>query len=69
MTVTSNDQGQQNMWAVEPQMYISDADAEKYGMLTYAERAEQTNGRFAMCGLVAALISYATTGNLYFGVF
>lgn len=68
MTVTTNDRGQQNMWAVEPQMYISDADAEKYGMLTYAERAEQANGRWAMLGFVAALVSYATTGNLYFGI-
>ena len=67
--ITSNEHGQQNMWAREPQMYISDADAEKYGMLTYAERAEQANSRWAMCGIVAGFISYALTGNLFFGIF
>jgi hypothetical protein len=69
MTVTSNDRGQQNMWAVEPQMYISDADAEKYGMLTYAERAEQANSRWAMIGIMSAFISYFTTGKLFFFIF
>ena len=69
MTVTSNEYGQQNMWAKEPVMYISDADAEKYGMLTYAERAERANGRWAMMGFVAGIISYAATGNFFFGVF
>ena len=68
MTVTSNEFGQQNMWAKEPRMYISKEDAEKYGLETYAERAEKTNGRWAMMGFVSLLISYATTGNLFFGV-
>ena len=69
MTVTTNDRGQQNMWAIEPPVYISDEDALKYGMKTYAERAESANGRWAMLGIVAGFISYALTGNLYFGVF
>lgn len=68
MTVTTNDRGQQNMWAKEPVMYISDADAEKYGMLTYAERAEQANGRWAMLGFVAGIVSYVATGNFFFGI-
>ena len=68
MTVTSNEFGQQNMWAKEPRMYISKEDAEKYGLETYAERAEKTNGRYAMIGFVSLLVSYALTGNLYFGV-
>jgi hypothetical protein len=68
MTVTSNEFGQQNMWAKEPRMYISKEDQEKYGLETYAERAEKTNGRYAMLGIVAGFISYALTGNLYFGV-
>lgn len=68
MTVTSNELGQQNMWAKEPRMYISKEDAEKYGLETYAERAEKTNGRYAMIGFVSLLVSYALTGNLYFGV-
>ena len=68
MTVTSNEFGQQNMWAKEPRMYISKEDQEKYGLETYAERAEKTNGRYAMLGIVAGFISYALTGNLFFGV-
>ena len=68
MTVTTNEHGQQNMFANEPQMYISKTDAERYGYETYAERAEKLNGRTAMMGFVAALISYAFTGKLFFGV-
>jgi hypothetical protein len=68
MTVTTNDRGQQNMFAREPKMYISDEDAAKYGMMTHNERAELANGKFAMLGFVAAIISYATTGHLFFGV-
>ena len=68
MTVTTNEFGQQNMFAKEPKMYISDADAIKYGMMTHNERAELANGKFAMLGFVAAIISYATTGHLFFGV-
>ena len=67
MTVTTNEFGQQNMFAKEPQMYVSKTDAERYGYETYAERAEkQLNGRVAMLGFVAAVISYATTGSLFF---
>lgn len=66
MTVTTNDRGQQNMWAKEPRMYISQTDAERYGLETYAERAEKLNGRTAMLGFVAAVLSYATTGSLFF---
>ncbi len=68
MTVTTNDRGQQNMWAIEPPVYISDEDAKKYGMKSYAERAESANGRWAMLGIVAGFISYALTGHLFFGV-
>ena len=68
MTVTSNEHGQQNMWAVEPQMFIDPSYTEKYGMETYAERAEKLNGRFAMLGFVAGIVSYAITGNFFFGV-
>jgi hypothetical protein len=68
MTVTTNDRGQQNMWAVEPAMYMTDEDRLKYGMESHAERAEKMNGRWAMMGFVAGLISYAFTGKLFFGV-
>jgi hypothetical protein len=68
MTVTTDEFGKQNMFASEPKMYISDEDAKKYGMMTHNERAELANGKFAMLGFVAAIISYATTGHLFFGV-
>ena len=68
MTVTTNERGQQNLFAKEPQMYISQSDAERYALETYAEKAERLNGRVAMMGFVAAIISYAFTGHLFFGV-
>ena len=70
MTVTTNDRGQQNLFAKEPQMYVSQTDAERYGYESYAEKAEKLNGRTAMLGFVAAIVSYATTGSVFFfGVF
>jgi hypothetical protein len=68
MTVTTDEFGKKNMFATEPKMYISDEDAIKYGMMTHNERAELANGKFAMLGFVAAIVSYATTGHLFFGV-
>ena len=62
MTVTTNEFGQQNMWATEPRMYIDPKDA----LETNWERAEKANGRWAMMGMVAGLISYTTTGSLFF---
>ena len=64
MTVTTNDRGQQNMWAKEPTMYY-----ENYGMYSPAEIKERTNGRWAMVGIVAEFISYTLTGNFFFGIF
>ena len=70
MTVTTNEYGQQNMFAKEPQMYVDKTAAERYGYETYAERAEKLNGRTAMLGFVAALVSYATSGSVFFfGIF
>ena len=66
MTVTTEDGGRQNLFAREPKMYISKSDAERYGYESYAERAEKLNGRTAMLGFAAALISYATTGSVFF---
>ena len=66
MTVTTNEQGQQNLFAKEPQMYVSKTDAERYGLETYAEKAEKLNGRTAMLGFVAAVVSYATSGSVFF---
>ena len=66
MTVTTNDRGQQNMWATEPTMYMSKEDLDRYGIETYAEKAEKLNGRVAMLGFVAAVVSYATSGSVFF---
>jgi len=66
VTVTTNDRGQQNLFAKEPQMYVSQTDAERYGYESYAEKAEKLNGRTAMLGFVAAVISYATSGSVFF---
>jgi hypothetical protein len=66
MTVTSNDRGQQNMWAKEPTMYT---DPNKDFSVTHNEKAEMLNGRVAMISLTLAMISYATTGTLAFGLF
>ena len=66
MTVTTNEHGQQNLFAKEPKMYVSKSDAERYAYETYAERAEKLNGRVAMLGFLAAVISYATTGSIFF---
>ena len=66
MTVTTNERGQQNLFAREPRMYVDQTAAERYGYETYAERAEKLNGRTAMLGFIAAVISYATTGSVFF---
>jgi hypothetical protein len=68
MTVTKNEFGQMNMFAKEPTMWMSKEDIERYGFEPYAERAQRANSRWAMVGIVAGVISYALTGNLFFGV-
>lgn len=57
-----------NMFAKEPAMYMTQEDLDRYGIEPYAEKAEKMNGRWAMLGIVAGAISYALTGNLFFGV-
>ena len=69
MTVTKNEFGQMNMFAKEPSMYMTKEDLDRYGIEPYAEKAEKMNGRWAMVGIIAGAISYALTGNLYFGLF
>lgn len=69
MTVTTSDRGQQNVFAKEPSMYITEEDLERYSTEPYAERAEKLNGKFAMIGIVAGALSYALTGKLFFGIF
>lgn len=50
-------------------MYITPEDMEKNSYQTHNERAEQLNGRLAMVSLSLAMISYAFTGTLAFGLF
>jgi hypothetical protein len=64
MTVTSNEFGQQNMWAKEPVMYYAN-----YGQKTPNQIKEQTNGRWAMVGIIAGFVSYALTDKFFFGIF
>jgi hypothetical protein len=52
------------MFAKEPTMYY-----ENYGQLTPNQVKERTNGRWAMVGFVAGLVSYISTGNFFFGIF
>ena len=66
MTVTTNELGQQNLFAKEPQMYIDKTAAERYGYETYAEKAEKLNGRTAMLGFIAAVVSYTFSGSVFF---
>ena len=65
MTVTTNDKGQQNMFAKEPKMYV---DPSKDYSVTHNEKAEMLNGRAAMLGVIAALGAYAVTGQIIPGV-
>ena len=68
MTVTANEQGQTNIWATEPAMYMTKEALDRYGIETHNEKAEKLNGRAAMVGIVFGLLSYAITGNLFFGL-
>ena len=68
MTVTTEDGGRQNMFAVEPQMYITEEDMENHVTETHNEKAEKLNGRLAMLGVIAALGAYALTGQVIPGV-
>lgn len=71
MTVTTNEFGQQNMFAKEPTMYI---DSEVQQQMdnnmyeTHNERAERLNGRLAMLGFVIAVGTYITTGQIIPGI-
>lgn len=69
MTVTKNEFGQMNMFAKEPTMWMSEEDVKHYGFEPYAEKAEKANGRWAMLGFIAGMVSYVSTGKLFFGIF
>jgi hypothetical protein len=69
MTITTEDGNRQNMFATEPKMYITPEDKMEHENETYAEKAEKANGRLAMLGFVAAVVSYLVTGKLFFGLY
>ena len=62
MTVTTNERGQQNIFAKEPQVKVMEVS------VTHNERAELLNGRLAMLGVIAAIGAYLTTGQLIPGI-
>ena len=62
MTVTTNERGQQNIFAKEPPMIMTEVTE------THNERAERLNGRLAMLGVIAAIGAYLTTGQLIPGI-
>ena len=71
MTVTTNEFGQQNMFAKEPSMYIDPKLEEQMQSdmyETHNEKAEKLNGRLAMIGFVAAVGAYLTTGQIIPGI-
>ena len=63
MTVTTNERGQNNLFAKEPPMTFD----QKY-TVNHNEKAEKLNGRVAMMGIIAALGAYATTGQMIPGI-
>ena len=65
MTVTTNETGQTNVFAKEPQVEFSDGkDLNEMGF-----KGEQLNGRLAMIGFTAAMGAYITTGQIIPGLF
>jgi hypothetical protein len=62
MTVTTNERGQQNIFAKEPQVYAQEIT------VTHNEKAELLNGRLAMLGVIAAVGAYLVTGDLIPGI-
>jgi hypothetical protein len=65
MTVITEERNRQNIYAKEPPIIMTD---HPYGV-PHNERAELLNGRLAMLGFVAAVVSYLLTGKLFFGVY
>jgi hypothetical protein len=68
MSVIIEDGNRANLYAKEPQMYYSKEYMDKYGLESHNERAERLNGRLSMLGFIAAVLSYAATGKLFFGL-
>ena len=68
MTTTTEERGKLNLFAKEPRMYMTQESLDRYGIENHQEFAEKLNGRAAMLGLLTGFISYAITGNFFFGL-
>ena len=62
MTLVTNEFGQQDLFAKEPPIIMTEVT------VTHNEKAEMLNGRLAMLGVMAALGAYALTGQIIPGV-
>ena len=60
--IVNEERGRLNLYATEPPMTIMEVTE------THNEKAEKLNGRLAMLGVVAAIGSYAITGQLIPGI-
>ena len=62
MTTIIEDGGRTNIYAKEPTMYSEEIT------VNHNEKAEMLNGRLAMLGIIAALGSYAVSGQMIPGI-
>ena len=63
MTTVIEEGNRTNIYAIEPPIEIMEVNE------THNEKAERLNGRLAMLGFVAAVISYVAPGKLVFGIY
>ena len=63
MTTVIEEGNRTNIYAIEPPIEIMEVNE------THNEKAERLNGRLAMLGFVAAVISYVFTRKLIFGIY
>ena len=70
MTVTTDERGVQNLYHKEPQIsYVLQDPPYPNPAVTFGQLGEQANGRLAMIGFIAAIGSYAMTGQIIPGLF
>ncbi len=62
MSTVVEERGRLNLYAIEPPMQIMEVTE------THNEKAEKLNGRLAMLGVIAALGTYAITGQIIPGI-
>ena len=55
---TVNESGQLNNYAIEPQVYVDTTSR-----AGFTEYAEKLNGRLAMIGIIAAIVTEIITGH------